>query len=115
MSEYRFTDGNLLVIYAIYRGKSETDDELPDYIRERIKVGLETYSMIMKSRPDKHKTMIMIVGAPGRASRVKNELVRGGISNDIITNSTPDQFVFNPRSPPWSSYYHYHRLMFVRS
>jgi hypothetical protein len=91
MSEYRFTDGNLLVIYAIYRGKSETDDELPDYIRERIKVGLETYSMIMKSRPDKHKTMIMIVGAQGPASRVKNELVRGGISKDIIAIDTDSQ------------------------
>ena len=91
MSEYRFTDGNLLVIYAIYRGKSETDDELPDYIRERVKVGLETYSMIMKSRPDKHKTMIMIVGAPGPASRVKNELVKGGISNDIIAIDTDSQ------------------------
>ena len=84
MSEYRFTDGNLLVLYAIHKGKSETNGELPGYIKERIKVGLETYGMIMKSRPDKHKTMVMIVGAQGPAEKVKDELVKGGISNEII-------------------------------
>ena len=51
--------------------------ELPDYIKERIKVGLETYGMIMRSRPDKHKTMVMVVGDPGQAEKVKEELVRG--------------------------------------
>ncbi len=91
MSEYRFTDGNLLVLYAIYRGKSETDEDLPDYIKERIKVGLETYRMIMKSRPDKHKTMVMIVGAAGPAEKVKDELVRSGISNGIIAIDTDSQ------------------------
>src|SRR5215203_2694975 len=74
MSEYRFTDGNLLVLYAIYKSKPVADDgELPDYIKERIKVGLETYGMIMRSRPDKHKTMVMIVGAPGPAQKDKEQ------------------------------------------
>jgi hypothetical protein len=91
MSEYRFTDGNLLVLYAIYTANSEKDEKLPDYIRERIKVGLETYGMIMKSRPDKHKTMVMIVGAPAPAGKVKDELVRGGISNEIIAIDTDSQ------------------------
>ena len=62
MSEYRFTDGNLLIVYAIHKGKSAADSELPDYIKERIKVGIETHGMIMRSRPDKHKTMVMVVG-----------------------------------------------------
>jgi hypothetical protein len=88
MSEYRFTDGNLLVLYAIHKGKSETNGELPGYIKERIKVGLETYGMIMKSRPDKHKTMVMIVGAQEPAGKVKDELVKGGISNEIIAIDT---------------------------
>lgn len=91
MSEYRFTDGNLLVLYSIYRAKLEPDGELPDYIKERVTVGLETYRMIMKSRPDKHKTMVMIVGAPGPAQKVKDELVRGGISNEIIAIDTDSQ------------------------
>ena len=91
MSEYRFTDGNLLVLYAIHRAKPETNGQLPSYVKERIKVGLETYSMIMKSRPDKHKTMVMIVGDPGAAGKVKDELVKGGISNEIIAIDTDSQ------------------------
>jgi hypothetical protein len=92
MSEYRFTDGNLLVLYAIYKSKPVPDDgELPDYIKERIKVGLETYGMIMRSRPDKHKTMVMIVGAPGPAQKVKEELVKGGIKDEIIAIDTDSQ------------------------
>jgi hypothetical protein len=90
-SEYRFTDGNLLVLYAIHKGKSGGDGELPDYIEERIKLGLETYGIIMRSRPDKHKTMVMIVGASGPAEKVKEELVKGGIRDDIIAIDSDSQ------------------------
>ncbi len=85
MSEYRFTDGNLLVLYAIYRGKSlDGGNSLPDYIQERVKVGLETYNMIMKSRPDRNKTMVMIVGDPGPSEIIKETLVKGGVKREII-------------------------------
>nr|MDQ3975887.1 hypothetical protein [Thermoproteota archaeon] len=94
MSEYRFTDGNLLVLYAIHKSKSAAaNGELPDYIKERIKLGLETYGMIMRSRPDKHKTMVMIVGAAGPAEKVKEELVKGGIREEIIAIDTDSQNV----------------------
>jgi hypothetical protein len=92
MSEHRFTDGNLLVLYAIHKSKKvAAGGDLPDYIKERIKVGLETYGMIMKSRPDKHKTMVMIVGARGPAEKVKEELVKGGIRDEIIAIDTDSQ------------------------
>jgi hypothetical protein len=90
-SEYHFTDGNLIVLYAIHQGKSGADSELPDYINERIKLGLETYGIIMRSRPDKHKTMVMIVGEPGPADKVKEELVKNGIRDDIIAIDTDSQ------------------------
>ena len=83
MSEYRFTDGNLIVLYAIHKGKS-SGDSLPDYIQERVKVGLETHDMVMRSRPDKHKTMMMIVGESGPAEKVKTALLRGGVQEKII-------------------------------
>jgi hypothetical protein len=92
MSEHRFTDGNLLILYAIHKSKPvSAGGELPDYIKERVKVGLETYGMIMRSRPDKHKTMVMVVGAPGPAERVKQELVKGGIRDEIIAIDTDSQ------------------------
>ena len=90
-SEYRFTDGNLLVLYAIHKEKSGADGGLPDYIKERIKLGLETYGIIMRSKPDKHNTMVMIVGDVGHAEKVKEELVKGGIRDDIIAIDTDSQ------------------------
>src|SRR5919202_2369507 len=90
-SEYRFTDGNLIVVYAIHKRRSATDAALPDYIEERIKLSLETYGLITKSRPDKHKTMVMIVGDPGQVGKVKEELIRGGIKDEIIAIDTDSQ------------------------
>jgi hypothetical protein len=80
---FRFTDGNLLVLYAVHKGKSQ-DGGVPDYIQERVKVGLETYNSIMKSRPDKHKTMVMVVVEQGPADKVKDLLVQGGVKPEII-------------------------------
>jgi hypothetical protein len=90
MSGYRFTDGNLIVLYAVHRGKS-SDGGLPDYILERVKVGLETHGMVMRSRPDKHKTMVMIVGEPEPAEKVKDALVQGGVKQDIIAIDSDSQ------------------------
>ena len=87
MSEYRFTDGNLIVLYAVHRGRSG-EGVLPDYVLERIKLSLETYGMVMKSRPDNHKTMVMIVGEVGPAEKVKDALVQGGVKKDIIAIDT---------------------------
>lgn len=83
-SEYRFTDGNLIVLYAIHKGKPSAEGKLPDYVIERVKLALETYGMIMRSRPDKHKTMVMIVGEPEKAEYVKLELVKGAMKDSII-------------------------------
>jgi hypothetical protein len=82
MSEYRFTDGNLIVLYAVHKGRSS--GSLPEYVQERVKVGLETHDMVMRSRPDRHKTMVMIVGEPGPAEKVKTALVQGGVQEKII-------------------------------
>ena len=87
MSEYRFTDGNLIVLYAVHKGKS-ADGGLPDYVLERVKIGLETHGMVMRSRPDKHKTMVMIVGESGPAEKVKEALVQSGVKRDIIAIDT---------------------------
>lgn len=83
MSEYRFTDGNLIVLYAVHTGRM-ADGSLPDYINERIKVALETHRIVMSSRPDKHKTMVIVVGESGPAEKVKAELVRGGVEERLI-------------------------------
>ncbi len=90
MSEYRFTDGNLIILYAVHKGKS-ADGGLPYYIIERVKVGLETYGMVMRSKADHHKTMVIIVGEPGPSEKVKKALVQGGVKQDIIAIDTDSQ------------------------
>jgi hypothetical protein len=90
MSEYRFTDGNLIVLYAVHRGRS-ADGGLPDYVLERVKVSLETHGMVMRSKADKHKTMVMIVGEQGQAEKVKELLVQSGVKQDIIAIDTDSQ------------------------
>lgn len=89
MSEYRFTDGNLLVLYAIH--KASSGDGLPEYIKERVRLGLETYNMIMKSKADKHKTMVMIIGRQGPAEQAKKMLMEGGVKQDIIAIDSDSQ------------------------
>jgi len=91
MSEYRFTDGNLIVLYVIHNSKSSDVNTLPDYIIERIKVGLETYSNVMRSKADKHKTMIIVVGECRYAENAKDMLVQGGVKPDIIAMDTDSQ------------------------
>ena len=99
MSEYRFTDGNLIVLYMVHTGRNE-DGSLPDYVMERVKVGLETHTIVMASRPDKHKTMVIIVAdsdsaesghvAPLRAFESPGEIllwaggVECGVSGRIV-------------------------------
>ena len=83
MSEYRFTDGNLIILYAIHRGKS-MDGILPDYIKERVKVCIDAFRIIMQSKPDKHKTAIVVVANEKSAENIRRDLVNGGIEKKLI-------------------------------
>jgi hypothetical protein len=83
MSEYRLTDGNLIILYAVHKDKSSVGS-LPDYIQERVKVGLETYGMVMRSKADSEKTMVVIVGEPTAAKKVTEMVVQGGVAENRI-------------------------------
>src|ERR671926_169597 len=56
----RFTDGNLIILYAIHRGISNVGS-LPDYINERVNVCIDTFRIIMHSKPDNYKTVIIVI------------------------------------------------------
>lgn len=72
-----------MILYGIHTGRTP-DGSLPDYVKERVKIGLETYGIIMGSRPDKHKTMVIIVAEQGPADKIRDDLVRGGVDEKII-------------------------------
>lgn len=85
LSDYRFTDGNLIILYAIHSGKAADGGKgLPDYINERIKTCLNTYRIIIQSKPDGHKTTILVVANREYVEDVKDELTRIGVDEKII-------------------------------
>ena len=86
MSEYRFTDGNLIILYAIHSQTSSKQNEIPDYINERVKVCLNTYRITIQSRPDGNKTTILIVGSQPDIKNITETLIKAGIDPDIITS-----------------------------
>ena len=85
MSEFRFTDGNLIVLYARF---TPENNEIPSHIQQRIKTCTDTYSMIANSKPDGNKTMVVIVSSTETADRVKQALIQGGVDQKIIASDT---------------------------
>ena len=85
MSEYRFTDGNLIILYAIHKQNSFTgQNRIPDYINERVKLCLDTYKIVRQSKPDGGKTVILVVGSQQYSEYITNKLVESGVNQDII-------------------------------
>jgi hypothetical protein len=84
MSEYRFTEGNLIILYAIYRGRSADGRNLPDYMLERVKVCMDTLRIITRSKPDRHKTTIYVIANVEFAELVKEALLKRGVDEKIV-------------------------------
>ena len=84
MSEYRFTDGNLIILYAIHKQTFTGQNRIPDYINERVKLCLDTYKIIRQSKPDGEKTVILVVGSQQYSEYITNKLVESGVNQDII-------------------------------
>ena len=53
------------------------DGILPDYIKERVKVCIDAFRIIMQSKPDKHKTAIVVVANEKSAENIKEQPVVG--------------------------------------
>lgn len=81
MSEIHFTDGNLIILYAIHKNSSL---KLPPHILERIEHCTRLYQVILKSKPDSHKTLILVIAEPNYSELIKKELINRQINEDII-------------------------------
>ncbi|MDQ4072747.1 MAG: hypothetical protein M3162_00445 [Thermoproteota archaeon] len=70
---------------------------LPDHIIGRINLCIETFNIIMKSKPDKFHTTIIIVSRNEYLRKIKEMLTKGGISeqyleNDLNSKTIDDSF-----------------------
>lgn len=88
MSENRFVSGNIIIIYCNFV-KLESNEQLPDHVVDRISVCTKLFERVMKSKPDKSDTFIMVVADNKIGNLVKNSLVSKGIeeSKMVIDSS----------------------------
>ncbi|HET9806135.1 MAG TPA: hypothetical protein VFP49_04430 [Nitrososphaeraceae archaeon] len=76
-----FTDGNLIILYAIHKNYSL---KLPPHILERIEHCTRLYQVILKSKPDSHKTIILVIAESHYSELIKKELINRLINEEII-------------------------------
>jgi hypothetical protein len=118
-----FTYGNILILYCIFDKKLSSENKdveieeierannidsddyynkdgyiLPGHIIGRINLCIETFNIIMKSKPDKFHTTIIIVSRSEYAKEIKGLLTKGGISEQYLeydSNSKTIEDSFN--------------------
>ena len=76
-----FTDGNLIILYAIHKNSSL---KLPPHIIERIEHCTRLYQVILKSKPDSHKTIILVIAESHYSELIEKELINRQINEEII-------------------------------
>jgi hypothetical protein len=85
LSEYRFTHGNLVILYAIHRQTDlEGQNRIPDHVNERIKLCLNIQRIIEQSKPDGRKTVIWVVSSQHDGDYLLGRLGEAGIDQKII-------------------------------
>lgn len=99
LSDNAFTYGNLILLYCNFNRdglpNGQIDDEsanktvrdsLPDFIIGRIALCIQTFNIIMKSKPDKFNTSIILLSKSEHTGVITDQLIDGGISEQYIEN-----------------------------
>lgn len=85
MSEYRFTHGNLVILYAIHRQTYLVgQNRIPDHVNERVKLCLNIQKIIEQSKPDGRKTVIWVVSSQHDGHYLLKRLGDAGIDEKTI-------------------------------
>lgn len=105
MSDTAFTYGNILLLYCVFDGdkkpaaisspspskgnngnKNPNHDvvNIPDYIIGRINLCIDTFNVIMSSKPDKHHTSVVIISKNDHTKEIKEKLIAGGVSDQYL-------------------------------
>jgi hypothetical protein len=99
LSDNAFTYGNLILLYCNFNKDVLTDSEtgyeaanntvhasLPDFIIGRIALCIQTFNIIMKSKPDKFNTSVILISKNEYTQVITDRLIAGGISKQYIEN-----------------------------
>lgn len=105
MSDNSFTYGNILLLYCnfdknnlIYDEKNEytvnnDSNSLPDFIIQRINLCINSFNIIMKSKPDKYHTSIIIISSNNNEKIIKDRLIEAGITEQYIQIDTDSKTI----------------------
>ena len=101
LSDNAFTYGNLILLYCNFNRdglpNGEIGDEsasrtvhesLPDFVIGRIALCIQTFNIIMKSKPDKFNTSVILISKNEHTRVITNRLIDGGISDHYIENDS---------------------------
>ena len=88
----RFIDGNLIILYGLTKSSS-VQEGLPEYILNRIKLCLDIHGLIIRSKPDKNKTVVYIVADLKYVEYIKQELIKQGMTEDKMVFDTTSKNV----------------------
>ena len=112
MPDVTFTYGNILILYCVFKKDSYPSTKLtldsnnknnehltndtfniPGYVVGRINLCIETFNVIMSSKPDKLQTSIMIVSNSDDFNQIKEKLISAGISERCIEHDSASKSV----------------------
>ena len=113
MPDVTFTYGNVLILYCMFKKENSylstksmlssnnknnehlTNDSfnIPGYIVGRINLCIETFNVIMSSKPDKLQTSIVIVSNNDYFKQIKEKLISCGVSEQYIEHDSASKSV----------------------
>ena len=112
LSDTAFTYGNLILLYCkfnidrlpekdgdhIDQEHKVSYDSLPDFVKARIALCIQTFNIIMKSKPDKFNTTVILIVENHFSQIIKDRLISQGVSAQYIeqdNNSNSIESVLN--------------------
>ena len=106
LSDNAFTYGNLILLYCNFNRdglpNSEIGDEaanntvyesLPDFVTGRIALCIQTFNIIMKSKPDKFNTSVILISKNEYTRVIADRLIAGGISEQYLENDNSSKTI----------------------
>ena len=97
MSDNAFTYGNLILLYSKFNYENVSPkpdsfrpsgqlkyDDLPDFVKARITLCINTFNIIMKSKPDKFHTKVVLIAESQFSQIIIDYLNQNGVSSQYI-------------------------------
>jgi hypothetical protein len=99
LSDNAFTYGNMILLYCNFNKdghhdgerddestNGNVDDSLPGFIMGRIDLCIQTFNIIMKSKPDKFNTTVILISKNEYVRPITDHLIASGISEQYLEN-----------------------------